>query len=149
MCNDLCRSQREVYHISLWQNEIKHAQQLVDICPGLLFALMPQELGDRHPCIQPRQPYALLTTGIQHSRLQLWILHGWDEIRLQCILMPYSCVHRDQQPTHHIRYKARAPTGCTSIALGLLVAPAEVSIGVRAGQAAVGLNRFGNILLAA
>ena len=135
-----------MYHVSLWQNEIKHAQQLVDICPGLLFALMPQELGDRHPCIQPSQPYASLTAGIQHSRLQLWILHGWDEVRLQCIHMPYSCVHRDQQPTQHVKYKAGTlfkPPGCTGIALELLAAQAEFGrkTSVRAGQANVGLNK--------
>jgi len=116
-----------VYHISLWQNEIKHAQQLVNICPGLLFAMMSQELGHRHPCIQPRQPYASLTTGIQHSRLQLWILHGWNEVRLQCIPMPYSCVQRDHQATQHSMYKAGTlfkPPGCMGIGLELLAAQA-------------------------
>jgi len=60
--------------------------------------------------------------------------------------MPYSCVQRDHQATQHSMYKAGTlfkPPGCMCIGLELLAAQAEVgrNTDVRAGQAAVGLDK--------
>ena len=47
--------------------------------PGLLTALMLQEVVHRHAGIQPGQPHPLVTARTQHRCLQPGVLHGWQD----------------------------------------------------------------------
>ena len=64
------------YRVCLWQDQVKHVEQLADSRPAALVALMMQELRHRHLGVQPGHPNPMLPASTQHSRLQVGVLQG-------------------------------------------------------------------------